>query len=478
MGKPTGFLEADRAVLPRRSVDERITDSRQVDLKLSLPVLEEQASRCMDCGVPFCHQGCPLGNQIPEWNDAVYRGNYHEAAERLLATNNFPEFTGATCPAPCEDACVLDLHGAPVTIKQIEKQIATEDAVYEPKLPRHRTNHRVAVIGSGPAGLAAAQQLRRAGHAVTVFERDDRLGGLLRYGIPDFKLEKTLVDRRLAQLRAEGVEFRTGVDVGKDIPGDELLRAHDAVLVAVGAQEPRQMSIPGSELPGVVPAMEYLTAQNRAVAGQVLPVGLNARGRRVVILGGGDTGADCLGTAHRQGAAEVTHFHYKPAPPVRRTEDTPWPWVPLLLRDSSSHQEGGTRAFGVVAKAFEGDGRLERLRVATVDWEEQADGLSMVERPGTEELIDVDLCLIAIGFVGVTPSPLYAQLGIGAAPRLLHGDDRFRGTTPGVFVCGDARRGASLVVWAIWEGREAARSVDRYLMGESQLPTSPNLHPL
>jgi glutamate synthase (NADPH) small chain len=467
MGKPTGFLETARIAPARRPIDERLRDFAEVETKHSLPVLKEQAGRCMDCGIPFCHNGCPLGNPIPDFNDLVHRGRMSEALSRLEATNNFPELTGAICPAPCEDACVLEISGEPVTIKAIEKSIAAH-ATFEPRLPKRESGRKVAVVGSGPAGLAAAQQLRRAGHAVTVLERDDRLGGLLRYGIPDFKLEKHALDRRIEQLRFEGVRFRTGVDVGVDLSAAELRRTHDAIVIAVGALAPRTIDVPGADLPGVVPAMRYLTEQNRVIAGDRATPSIDARDRRVVILGGGDTGSDCLGTALRQGAREVLHFHYKPAPPGERTADMPWPTIPVLLRESSSHEEGGTRGFNLLAKGFEGDGRLERMRVVEVAW----DGGAMHELAGTERTIAVDLALVAIGFVGPLPSALYRDLGIGSTTRI-DPHDRFTTATEGVFVCGDARRGASLVVWAIWEGRETAREVDAYLMGRSELPTTP-----
>jgi glutamate synthase (NADPH/NADH) small chain len=469
MGKPTGFMESPRRSPPRRSVEERLRDFREVETKHALPVLKEQAGRCMDCGIPFCHNGCPLGNPIPDFNDLVHRGNLGDALARLEATNNFPELTGAICPAPCEDACVLEMSGEPVTIKAIEKSIGAV-ATFAPKLPRRETGKSVGIVGSGPAGLAAAQQLRRAGHAVTVYERDDRLGGLLRYGIPDFKLEKAVLDRRLEQLRFEGVRFRTGADVGSNVTGSELWRSHEAIVIAVGALGARTMRVPGADLPGVVMAMDYLTEQNRVVAGDRAAPAIDARDKRVVILGGGDTGADCLGTALRQGAREVLHYHYKPEPPRERTEEMPWPTIPLLLRESSSHEEGGTRGFNLAAKAFEGDGRLERLRLSEVDWQE-VDGRLVMREVG-ERVVGVDLALVAIGFTGPTPNRLYADLGIGTRDAIATRDG-YTTNARGVFVCGDARRGASLVVWAIYEGRETAREVDAYLMGESHLPTTP-----
>lgn len=484
MGKPTGFLEIGRKKPPKRDPKERIHDSCEVETSFSAEDLTAQASRCMDCGVAFCHKGCPLGNLIPDWNDAVYRGDMAGALARLHETNNFPEFTGHTCPAPCEDACVLSINDAPVTIKQIEREIIDrgwDAGLIMPVRAAAETGRSVAVVGSGPAGLALAQQLRRAGHGVTVFERADKPGGLLRYGIPDFKLEKLQVERRVEQMRAEGVVFRTGVSVGKDATLDELERSFDAVCIATGALAAREMPIPGRELQGVHLAMTYLEAGNRAVAGEALPAHLSAKDKHVVILGGGDTGADCLGTAHRQGAKHTRHYHYKPAPPSERGEgDAPWPWVPMVLRDSSSHEEGGERDFSVVTKAFEGEnGVLQRLRLVRVEWVKDGGRTRMREVEGSEFVVPADLALIAIGFEGTEHQALGAGPSLGVSARhTLVADEQFRTTRPGVFACGDARRGASLVVWAIWEGRECARAVDLYLMGKTSLPTSPNSNPI
>ncbi|MEZ4239808.1 MAG: glutamate synthase subunit beta [Myxococcota bacterium] len=448
------FLDTDRCDPPKRPVAERILDHREVELDLPADALRDQASRCMDCGVPFCHQGCPLGNLVPGGDDLVARDLWRDAVERLHRTNNFPEFTGKTCPAPCERACVLDLHGAPVTIKHVEKRIADRgwrEGWIVPQPPTQRTGRSVAVVGSGPAGLAAAQQLRRLGHEVTVFERDDRLGGLLRYGIPDFKLDKADIDRRLRQLSAEGVRFRTGVAVHD---AAALLADHHAVCLAVGAQAPRRLEVPGAALDGVVDALPYLVQQNRVVAGDAPDQRIEAAGRHVVVLGGGDTGADCVGTAIRQGAASVRQFHYKPAPPSERPAETPWPLWPMTLQTSTSHEEGASRGWSLVATAFEGrDGRLERIRCARADWRDGALQL------GDEVVVEADLVLVAVGFVGVD-GPLGVRVVGGRV-----GGDTYRTDVPGIFACGDARRGASLVVWAIREGREAARAVDAFLFG-------------
>ena len=475
MGKPTGFLEFERAPAPKRKVEERLRDYREIERHLPVVQIREQGARCMSCGVPFCHTGCPLGNVIPDWNDHVYRDRWHAAIAALHATNNFPEMTGRVCPAPCEEACVLNIEGTPVTIKQIEHQIADrawDEGWIVPLVAEERTGKRVAIVGSGPAGLACAQQLARAGHDVVVFERDDRVGGLLRYGIPDFKMEKHHVDRRVAQMEAEGVTFRTGVQVGVDVSMDTLRAEHDAVVLAIGATKARDLAIPGRELGGVHLAMEFLPQQNKVVAGDSVAGQLLATGKKVVILGGGDTGSDCLGTSLRQGAASVTQIELMPRPPEQRTEAMPWPEWPMILRTSTSHEEGGEREFAILTKAFEGsNGKLERIRAIRVEW----DGRSMRELEGSELTIEADLCLLAMGFVGPEKEGPIAELGLALTERgsVLADEARFATSADGVFACGDARRGQSLVVWAIWEGREAARAVDAFLMGESRIPSSP-----
>ena len=476
MPDPRGFLRYDRCEPPRRPAAERVRDWAEVHRAQSpdeeLRTIREQAARCMDCGLPFCHSagtGCPLGNLIPEWNDLVRRDRWAEAADRLHATDNFPEFTGRLCPAPCESACVLarDDHAAGVTVERIERAIADRawaDGRVPPRPPVRRTGRSVAVVGSGPAGLAAAQQLTRAGHAVTVLERADRLGGLLRYGIPAFKMDKALVDRRLAQMRAEGTVFRTGTEAGVD-PDVAALRAEfDAVVLAVGAGRARDLPVPGRGLDGVHPAMEFLVAANHECAGDG-PTPISAAGRHVVIVGGGDTGTDCFGTALRQGARSVTQLDYRPRPPGRRDEDvTPWPLVPWVLRTAPAHEEGGTRRFEVTVQHFAGSGgRVRTLELVEVDARRAPRGNTFA--------IPCDLALLAVGFEGVQRGPLLDAFGLVPGGRGTLGcDDHWQTATPGVFVCGDAHRGASLVVWAIAEGRAAAHGVDTFLTGESELP--------
>ena len=481
MGKVTGFLEIEREIPARRPVAERLKDWRELEGKLPEDKLRDQGARCMDCGIPFCHKGCPLGNIIPDWNDLVYRDRWEDAIHRLHSTNNFPEFTGRVCPAPCEEACVLNINNNPVTIKQIEKTIIDHAWKHEfvaPNPPPAKTGKKVAVIGSGPAGLACAQQLARAGHDVTVLERSDRIGGLLRYGIPDFKMEKDLIDRRMAQMEAEGVTFRTSVSVGTDVTADQLRAEYDAVVIAAGATQSRDLPVPGRELKGIHYAMEFLPQQNKVVAGDRVEGQIRADGKKVIILGGGDTGSDCLGTSNRHGAASVHQFELLPQPPASRTEDVaPWPYWPMILRTSSSHEEGVVRDFSINTKKFSGDanGNVKKLHGIRLEWQKQPGGAppKMVEIPGSEFEIECDLVLLALGFLG-PEKPLLEQFGVALDARgNVVADADYASSVPGVFACGDARRGQSLVVWAIWEGREAARGVDKYLMGETALPASP-----
>jgi len=470
MGKATGFIEFARVKAPSRSVTERVGDFRHVQLPLAADELTRQSARCMDCGVPFCHQGCPLGNQIPEWNDLVYRGAWRAAIDRLHATNNFPEFTGLLCPAPCEGSCVLALNRDAVTIKSIELAIvdrAFDEGWIVPEPPVTRTWKKVAIVGSGPAGLAAAAELNRVGHTVTVFEKADRVGGLLRYGIPEFKLEKRVLDRRLELLAAEGVVFRTGVNVGVDVAAPALQRDFDAVLLAGGAGQPLDLAVPGRDLRGIHPAMDYLTSQNRANEGDGDPPDeLSARGRHVVIIGGGDTGADCLGTALRQGARSVTQLELLPQPPAERAIDNPWPLWPQIFRTSSAHEEGGDRQYAISTTRFSGDssGRVQRLRgqrVAPVT----VSGRTVFEAvPGDDVDMPADLVLLAMGFSGPEPGPLLTGLGVAMTERgTVARNESWETNVPGVFAAGDMQRGQSLIVWAIADGRQAATAIDRYL---------------
>ena len=476
MGEPTGFLKWGRTTPKRRPIPVRVADWREVYEPFDGGKLREQAGRCMDCGIPFCNNGCPLGNLIPDWNDLVYRDHWRDAIERLHATNNFPEFTGRLCPAPCEASCVLGINADPVTIKQVEVEIidnAFEEGWVVPNPPHLLTGKSVAVVGSGPAGLAAAQQLTRAGHDVTVFERADRIGGLLRYGIPEFKMEKHHIDRRLEQMKAEGTTFVAGVDVGVDITAEELRDRFDAVVLAGGATDWRDLPIPGRELDGIHQAMEYLPWANRATHGDpVLDAAgdppITARRKRVIIIGGGDTGADCLGTSLRQGARSVHQFEIMPRPPEQRADSTPWPTYPLMYRVSSAHEEGGERVFSVNTERFLGDdGHVTGLRAHEV---QMRDGrFEKVE--GSDFELGADLVLLAMGFVGPEKSRLLTDLGVELPDRgnVARNAD-FETSVPGVFVAGDMGRGQSLIVWAIAEGRAAAAGVDRFLMGHSALP--------
>lgn len=479
MGKITGFKEYARETPERRPVAERVNDWLEVYREFPEEKVRIQGARCMDCGVPFCHTGCPLNNIIPDWNDLVYRDRWREAIRMLHATNNFPEFTGRICPAPCEAACVLGINEPPVTIKAIERAIidhAWRQGWIRPEPPEVRTGKRVAIIGSGPAGLAAAQQLNRAGHWVTVFEKADRIGGLLRYGIPDFKMEKRHIDRRLEQLAAEGVQFVTRAHVGRSVPVEDLRKEFDAILLAVGAEQPRDLKVPGRELKGIHFAMDFLAQQNKRNAGDTdvaadetrWPEPILATGKRVVIIGGGDTGADCLGTCHRQKALSVHQFEILPRPPEERSPLTPWPLWPLQLRSESSHEEGGIRDWSVSTTGFSGDesGHVRKLHAVRVGPPPKFEPI-----PGTEFTLEVDLVLLAMGFLGPVRRDVLEPLGVELDARgNVKTDGSYMSSAPGVFAAGDARRGQSLVVWAIAEGRNAARAIDRWLMGETKLP--------
>ncbi|MCW2497301.1 glutamate synthase subunit beta [Jatrophihabitans sp.] len=472
MGDKTGFLKHPIRVTPtRRPVEVRLHDWKEVYEDFDSRTLMVQASRCMDCGIAFCHGGCPLGNLIPEWNDLVYRDHWREAIDRLHATNNFPEFTGRLCPAPCEAACVLGISQDPVTIKQVEVEIidrAFDEGWVEAIRPDAKTGKKVAVVGSGPAGLAAAQQLTRAGHDVVVFERDDRIGGLLRYGIPEFKMEKRHIDRRLEQMKAEGTVFRAGVNVGVDVTAAELQEQFDAIVLAGGATEARDLPIPGRELDGIHQAMEYLPWANRVQNGDLAEAPISAAGKRVVIIGGGDTGADCLGTALRQGAASVHQFEIMPRPPESRAPHTPWPTYPLMYRIASAHEEGGERVFAVNTANFVGvDGKVTGLAAHEV---ELKDG-RFVPVEGTDFELETELVLLAMGFVGPEKPGLLTDLGVDLDQRgNVARSKTFASSVPGVFAAGDMGRGQSLIVWAIAEGRGAAAAVDEYLQGSSVLP--------
>ena len=479
MGDVKGFLKHGRELPSRRAVPVRLRDWHEVYEEFPSDHLQVQASRCMDCGIPFCNNGCPLGNIIPDWNDLVYRDRWEAAIERLHATNNFPEFTGRLCPAPCEAACVLGINQDPVTIKQVEVSIidkAWAEGWVRPVRASRFTGKKVAVIGSGPAGLAAAQQLTRAGHQVVVYERADRIGGLLRYGIPEFKMEKRHLEQRLAQMRAEGTEFRTRIDVGRDITVDKLRADHDAVVIATGSTASRDLPIPGRELNGIHQAMEYLPWANRAQEGDLAvdEVPIHAGGKQVVIIGGGDTGADCLGTAHRQGAAGIHQFEIMPRPPEERPDANPWPTWPFVYRTSSAHEEGGERVYSINTVEFldDGQGNVRALRVVDVE-QELVDGRpTFTPVEGSERELPADLVFLAMGFVGPERAGLLDELGVDIDARgNVVRDDNWATSEDGVFVCGDAGRGQSLIVWAIAEGRSCAAAVDSHLMGETDLPS-------
>ncbi len=478
MGKITGFIEFHRAKQPYRPVTERVRDWKQVMAPFAESELKQQGARCMDCGIPFCHQGCPLGNLIPDWNDLVYRGQWQEAIDRLHATNNFPDFTGTLCPAPCEGACVLGINDDPVTIKAIELAIidrAFQEGWIKPEPPKVLTGKKVAVVGSGPAGLAGAQQLRRAGHEVTVFERDDRIGGLLRYGIPEFKMEKKVLDRRVDQMKAEGVMFKVNAHIGVNVPVEELKKNFDAILLAGGACAPRDLKVPGRELQGVHFAMEYLTQSNRRCEGDKVPTGreITAKGKPVVIIGGGDTGADCLGTAHRQGSKTVHQLEIMPRPPAQRAANNPWPEYPYIYRVASAHEEGVERVYSVSTKRFIGDeqGRVKALELVKVELVHESGRTSFKEIPGSEFTLSVELVLLAMGFTGPEKPGMLESLGVKLTERgNVWRDGNWMTSVPGVFAAGDMQRGQSLIVWAIAEARSAARGIDKYLTGASDLP--------
>jgi glutamate synthase (NADPH) small chain len=473
MGNINGFIHIKRTKPHTRPIEDRIHDWAEVYLPTPEKDIRDQGSRCMDCGIPFCHQGCPLGNHIPDWNDLVYRQRWRAASDRLHATNNFPDFTGRLCPAPCEGSCVLGITDEPVTIKHVELSIverAFEEGWIQPAPPAVRTGKRIAIVGSGPAGLAAADQLNKAGHLVTVFERSDRIGGLLRYGIPEFKIEKRFVNRRLAVMEQEGVMFRAGVNVGVDVPVASLRSEFDAIVLCCGAGLPRDLQVPGRDLDGIHFAVDYLTQQNRRCEGDVVPDAelITAEAKRVVIIGGGDTGADCLGTTHRQQPLSVHQFELLPRPPATRAADNPWPQWPRIFRSSSAHDEGGERVFSISTERFIGDaqGRVKALQ--TVEVELTRGGFTPIA--GTETEIPADLVLLAMGFVGPEPQGVISELGLRLTERgNVWRDERWMTSAEGIFTAGDMQRGQSLIVWAIADGRDAARSVDAYLMGESTL---------
>jgi glutamate synthase (NADPH) small chain len=477
MGKVTGFLELQRIQEASQPASERVRHYREFVLALTDDEAGRQGARCMDCGIPFCQSGCPVHNVIPDWNDLVYRQQWRAALDVLHSTNNFPEFTGRVCPAPCEAACTLNINNDAVGIKSIEHFIIDKgwaEGWVVPQPPAAKTGRRVAIVGSGPAGLACAQQLARAGHDVVLFEKSDRIGGLLRYGIPDFKMEKHLIDRRMAQMSIEGVEFRPGSRVGTDMPAQELLAEYDAIVLTGGAEAPRDLEVPGRDLAGVHYAMEFLPQQNKVVAGDTVAGQIRATGKHVVVIGGGDTGSDCVGTSNRHGAASVTQFELMPQPPESENKQLVWPNWPIKMRTSSSHEEGCQRDWAVTTKRFEGrNGKVEKLVAARVEWRKDVTGaMKMVEVPGSEFEMKADLVLFAMGFVGPEGAGLLAQLGVerDARSNVKADTDHYRTSVPKVFAAGDMRRGQSLVVWAIREGRQAARAVDEFLMGTSALP--------
>jgi glutamate synthase (NADPH/NADH) small chain len=475
VGKVTGFIEYDRLNPKKRPVQERVKDYREFELPVPKDQLKDQGARCMDCGIPFCNTGCPLGNLIPDWNDHVFRNDYRAASDSLHSTNNFPEFTGRVCPAPCEASCVLNINDDAVSIKLIERTIADEawtSGAIVPRPAQRKTGKKVAVVGSGPAGLAASQQLARAGHAVTLFEKDDRIGGLLVYGIPDFKMEKHLITRRVEQMKAEGVEFKTKVEIGKDILAKDLLKQFDAVCLAGGSRKPRDLPVAGRNLPGVYFAMEFLEQQNRRVAGETVAkdIEILATGKKVLVIGGGDTGSDCIGTSNRQGAVSVANFEIMPKPPKDPSPATPWPLWPLMLRTSSSHDEGVARDFAVQTKRFVADdqGNLKGVECIRV---ELKDG-KLTDAPGTEFFVEAELVLLAMGFTNPVHEGMLTELGVKLDGRgNVQVDDTFMTSVPGIFAAGDMQRGQSLIVWGIADGRKAAAGIDQYLVGRTELQT-------
>ena len=481
MGEKEGFIKYRREMPASRFPKDRINDYKEIYEAIKPEALNRQAARCMDCGVPFCHHGCPLGNIIPEFNDKVYNNEWEEAFHILRSTNNFPEFTGRICPAPCEASCVLGINKDPVAIELIEKQIAEQAyklGFVKPKTDIRRTGKKVAVIGSGPAGLAAADQLNQAGHEVTLFEKDNKVGGLLRYGIPDFKLEKWVIDRRVEVMEQEGVIFATGTEVGSSIKAEEILHQFDAVVLATGAQQPRDLRIPGRESKGVYFAMEFLGRQNQVISGELPENPVHAKGKQVLVIGGGDTGSDCIGTSHRHGAASVVQLELLPKPPQQRTSLNPWPEWPMTIRTSSSHEEGGERKWSVLTKEFTSDamGNVTGLKIVDIDWRKEHGRMQFFEIHGTDRVLPCDLAFLAIGYTGPKQNGLLESFGVGLLENSLPKSKEYQSTRKGVFLAGDMRRGQSLVVWAIAEGRECAIQVDLYLQGKSSLPQRDRSH--
>ncbi len=478
MGSPTGFQDIQRQECGYQAVEDRLTHCREISVPLTYKLVSKQGARCIDCGIPYCHSGCPVDNIIPEWNDLVYKHNWRKAVDVLHSTNNFPEFTGRVCPAPCEEACTLNLHDAPVTIRTIEYSIiekAWQNRWIEPRIPRSHTDKSVAIVGSGPAGLATAQQLARAGHQVDVYEKNARIGGLLRYGIPDFKLDKSTIDRRMAQMQAEGVEFRVNSHVGVNVTVERLINKYDAIVLAAGCEQPRDLEIPGRDLAGIHFAMPFLTQQNRRIGGESLNSDkpIIAQGKHVVVIGGGDTGSDCVGTANRQGAASVTQLELLPRPPEHPDKLLTWPDWPTKLRTSTSHDEGCERLWSVSTTVFEGShGHVEKLTAVRVEWEQIDGRWAMTTVAGSEFELQADLVLLATGFISPVREGLLDALRVELdnSGNVAADTDSYGTTVPGVFAAGDMRRGQSLVVWAIREGRQCARAVDEYLMGHSELP--------